>query len=71
MLQLMLDAGKNDPSLKMTDEEMIAQAMTFLLAGYETTSNTLSFISYVLATNPDIQEKLIKSIEEVFDEVKI
>ncbi|RDD39816.1 Cytochrome P450 3A14 [Trichoplax sp. H2] len=68
MLQLMLDAGKNDPAGKMTDDEMIAQAMTFLLAGYETTSNTLSFTTYVLATRPDIQDKLVEAIEEVFDE---
>ncbi|RDD38957.1 Cytochrome P450 3A41 [Trichoplax sp. H2] len=61
LLQLMIDAGDNG---KLTDTEVIAQSIVFLIAGYETTSNALAFTSYLLALNPDIQDKLIKEIDE-------
>ena len=37
----------------------------FLLAGYETTSNLLAYMSYLLATNTDKQEKLLAEIDKV------
>ena len=38
----------------------------FLAAGYETTATTLSYVSYHLALNPDIQQKLREEIDEYF-----
>ena len=35
----------------------------FLLTGYETTANTLSYTTYLPATDPDIQEKLRAEID--------
>lgn len=43
--------------------EITAQSANFILAGYETTSNSLSFIMYELATHPDIQKKLQQEID--------
>uniref|UniRef100_A0A8D0P219 unspecific monooxygenase n=1 Tax=Sus scrofa TaxID=9823 RepID=A0A8D0P219_PIG len=48
------------------DEELVAQGITFIFAGYETTSTPLSFLMYKLATHPDIQEKLQKEIDVTF-----
>lgn len=42
--------------------------MLFLLAGYETSSTTLAFIFYELATNPHVQDALRKEILEVVPE---
>ncbi len=53
---------------KLTDEQVVGQAIGFLLAGYETTANTLAYTSYLLALNPDIQEKLQSEIDSYFDE---
>lgn len=36
----------------------------FMLAGYETTSTMLAYSTYVLATRPDIQNKLQMEIDE-------
>jgi len=38
-----------------------------VIAGYETTSTTLGYISYVLATHPDVQQKLQEHIDAYFD----
>eukprot|EP00057_Strongylocentrotus_purpuratus_P019952 XP_011674426.1 PREDICTED: cytochrome P450 3A24 isoform X2 [Strongylocentrotus purpuratus] len=49
----------------MTREELLGQAIIFLAAGYETTSALLTLTSYLLATNPDHQDKLIAEIDDI------
>ncbi|XP_054720693.1 cytochrome P450 6B7-like [Uloborus diversus] len=45
-------------------DELTANCVIFFLAGYDTTASTLSFASYLLALNPDVQEKLIAEVDE-------
>ena len=52
----------------MTDKEVYANAMGFLVAGNETTSVLLAYTSYLLALNPDIQEKLQSEIDAYFED---
>ena len=52
----------------MSDEEVVANSIGFLLAGNETTAITLAFASYELALNPDIQEKLQSEIDAYFED---
>lgn len=66
LLQLMLEAHEvtvNGVS-KLSDDEIMAQSITFLLAGFETTGTTLSSTAYFLATHPDVQDKLIEEIDK-------
>lgn len=46
-------------------EEVLGNSILFMLVGYDTTSNALTFASYNLATNPECQEKLIEEIDTV------
>jgi cytochrome P450 family 3 subfamily A len=48
----------------LNDKEIIGQALIFLLAGYETVSTLLSFFFYVMATQPEIQEKVYDEIQQ-------
>ncbi|CAG5132500.1 unnamed protein product [Candidula unifasciata] len=48
----------------LTEREIVAQSMTFLLAGYETTSAVLAYICHELAKHPEIQERLHREIVE-------
>ena len=52
---------------KLSTKEIVDNSVTFLIGGYETTANTLSYASYLLAINPDIQEKLQSEIDTYFD----
>ncbi|XP_077893433.1 cytochrome P450 3A9-like isoform X1 [Ictidomys tridecemlineatus] len=68
-LQLMIDSQNSqdkEPYQGLSDLEIAAQSIIFILAGYETTSTTLSFIMYLLATHPDVQKKLQQEIDETF-----
>ena len=50
--------------LALSDVEILAQSIIFIIAGYETTSSTLYFIMYTLATHPDAQKKLQEEIDK-------
>ncbi|XP_050410605.1 cytochrome P450 3A6 [Patella vulgata] len=54
-----------------TDLHIISNSITFLIAGFETTSNTLSFISHLLATNPELQDKMIQELDYFVGEGEI
>ena len=65
LMQLMLTAHEEftvQGASKLTDEEIVAQCVAFLLAGHETSMITLSTTAYHLALYPDIQKKLRKDI---------
>jgi len=53
------------PSL--SSDQIIGQAIVFILAGFETTASTLSSLSYCLAKNPEVQEKLIQEVDQVVE----
>ncbi|KAL1005397.1 hypothetical protein UPYG_G00058570 [Umbra pygmaea] len=72
-LQLMIDSQKDSHSNTsdgmdkgLSDHEILSQAMIFIFAGYKTSSSTMSFLSYNLATNPDVMTKLQEEIDAVF-----
>ncbi|XP_029009808.2 thromboxane-A synthase [Betta splendens] len=50
----------------MSEDEVVGQAFVFLLAGYETSSNTLAFTCYLLAINPECQCKLQEEVDDFF-----
>ncbi|CAG2172232.1 unnamed protein product [Oppiella nova] len=51
----------------LSENEIMAQAMVFLLAGYETTGSLLSFCTYELALNPHVQQILHKEVNSATD----
>lgn len=57
--------NENHTNKGLTMNELTAQAFIFFLAGFETSSTTMTFALYELAINPDIQEEMRKEIEMV------
>ena len=45
-----------------------ANAFLLMLAGHETTASALSYISYLLALHPEVQEKLAEEIDDYLQE---
>ncbi|XP_064612069.1 cytochrome P450 3A12-like isoform X2 [Liolophura sinensis] len=54
----------------LTNSEILAAAITFFSAGYETTATTLAHALYFLALNPDCQDRLVSAIDEHFPDGK-
>lgn len=50
----------------ITEDEIVGQAFVFLLAGYETSSNTLGFTCYLLALHPDCQSRVQEEVDVFF-----
>ena len=49
----------------ITSGMLDAQGMVFLIAGYETTANTLQSAVYLLAKNPDVQNQLYEEVVNI------
>ncbi|KAF7319086.1 Cytochrome P450 monooxygenase [Mycena chlorophos] len=59
-----LQQGKDDNGDPMGRPELTAEALTLLIAGSDTTSNSTCAIIYYLARNPAAQAKLHKELDE-------
>ncbi|XP_055948651.1 cytochrome P450 3A21-like [Argiope bruennichi] len=51
-------------------DELVGNCVIFFLAAYDTSATTLTFASYLLALNPDIQDKAFEEIREVLQRYK-
>ncbi|KAL0892689.1 hypothetical protein ABMA27_014408 [Loxostege sticticalis] len=56
--------GKKKINRAWTDDDLVAQAFLFFVAGFETVSSAMTFALYELAVNPDVQERLVAEIKE-------
>ncbi|XP_021967532.1 cytochrome P450 3A4 [Folsomia candida] len=66
----MIEKCSTDPEyiqLNIKESTIMGQAMIFLLAGFETTSTTLSLMAFHLAKFPEVQAKLIKEVDEYLE----
>lgn len=53
---------------EIDEETIVATAMIFLVAGYDTTGMTLSYLSYAMSKNPGVQEKLQEEVDQAFED---
>ncbi|KAL5336528.1 putative cytochrome P450 [Aspergillus crustosus] len=65
LLAAMLRGVDSQTGQKMTDESIMDNLITFLIAGHETTSGLLSFAFYQLLKNPETYRKAQQEVDEV------
>jgi cytochrome P450/NADPH-cytochrome P450 reductase len=68
LLGVMLTGVDKQSGQILPDENIIAQCLTFLVAGHETTSGLLSFAIYFLIKNPQYAERARFEVDEVLGE---
>lgn len=59
--------GKLHVKRTWDDDEITSQCFLFFIAGFDTSSTAMSFLSYELAINQNIQKRLYEEIHEVND----
>ena len=64
LLAMLLEARDADGAA-MTGRQVREEAMTLLLAGYETTANTLAWAWYLLGRNPGAEARLFEEVDRV------
>jgi len=58
----------NSKRAQFDELDVVASAILFMVAGSDTSANTLAFACYQLAKNPEIQEKLRDEINSMYEE---
>ncbi|XP_069699332.1 cytochrome P450 6j1-like [Periplaneta americana] len=59
--------GKQKPVYQMDGDDFVAQALSFMTAGFETSSSTISFTLYELSLQPELQQRLRDDIVDVLN----
>ena len=60
----MLVFARDDSGAAMSDKQLRDEAMTLVFAGHETTANALTWLWYLLAKHPEVEQKLARELEE-------
>ncbi|GFX01718.1 cytochrome P450 4V2 [Trichonephila clavipes] len=55
-------------SQELSEEDVVEEIITFILAGYETVAMSLTWALYLIGLYPDVQEKIQEEIDKVFGE---
>ncbi|KAI9255697.1 cytochrome P450 [Phascolomyces articulosus] len=64
LLGFMLNA-RDEHGLGLSDENIRYQVLTFLIAGHDTTANTLAWCLYELSRHPEIEQAMLQEIANV------
>ena len=58
----------NKTKLELDEDILVSTALILLVAGYDTTGMTLSFMGYYLSKHPDVQARLQDEIDQAFED---
>jgi cytochrome P450 len=67
LLNLLLSARYEDTGEAMTEDQLISEVLVMLLAGHDTTANTLAWLLYLVAADKEVQQRLISAAEKITD----
>ncbi|MDH5617793.1 MAG: cytochrome P450 [Gammaproteobacteria bacterium] len=67
-LSMYLDATDKEGK-KFSDAELLDELMTLIVAGFETSANTLNWVWYLIAKHPDVEANLIDEAQRILPNV--
>jgi len=65
LLDLLLECRNDEKNTILTDHQLSAHALTFILAGHETTSVCMSWLFYALTKYPEIDKRIYEELSRV------
>lgn len=63
LLDMLLETRYEDGS-GMSDQQLLDETIVLFVAGHETSAVTMAWAWYLLGTNPDIEQKVLESVDE-------
>jgi cytochrome P450 len=67
LLSILLEARDQDDGSALSDRELRDEAMTMMLAGHETTANTLAWTLYALARAPELRARVEAELDAIHE----
>jgi cytochrome P450 len=64
----MLLATRDEDGNALTDQDICDEALTLIVAGHDTSANTLTWAWHLLTQNPEVQEALYEEVQRVVGE---
>lgn len=74
LLTVLLEASREEDKLAgrtLMESEVLGNSFIMLLAGHETTANTLLYATLLLAQHPAFQEKVLGEIDRIHERAKV
>lgn len=65
LLAMLMEARDPETGEGMSDEQLRDEVMTIFLAGHETTANALAWTMVLLGKSPQVEQRLVKELNEV------
>lgn len=65
MLGMLMEARDQKSGQVMTDNQLVSEIMTLIVAGHETTASTLNWIWYLLSKNPEVETILSSELHAI------
>lgn len=65
LLEYMVELNETKPCF--TDEDIVEECCTFMLAGQDSVSTATAMTLFLLATHPEWQEKCIEELDQIFN----
>jgi len=69
-LSMMLNA-QSTGEFKFTDKQIMDQCFTFLNAGTDTLSSSLSSMIYLISINPEVEAKIIEELDSIIEDDRL
>lgn len=65
IISMLLLARDEETGEQMSDQQLRDELLTLFIAGHETTANTLTWVWYLIAQHPEIEQKLYEELDAV------
>jgi cytochrome P450 len=65
LISILMRASDDETGTAMTSRQLRDEATTLVIAGSETTGNTIAWACYLLARHPEVQERLQEEVDQV------
>ncbi|KAJ8973129.1 hypothetical protein NQ317_001560, partial [Molorchus minor] len=65
LLDSLIEISENNPDF--TDDDIINESITFMLAGQDSVGSAIAFCLFFIAQNSEVQNKVLQEVDNIFD----